>query len=464
MPISHASPLRASSFSLKTLAFISILCCAPPIFAQGPARQSASARSAAGLPAPSPQLVSELEEIYKDIHANPEIGFQERRTAKIAADWLRKRGFQVTEGVGGTGVVGLLRNGPGPMVMLRADMDALEMKEETGLPYASTKTTKNPEGEIVPVGHMCGHDMHVTWLMGATRVLAENRGRWKGTVMAVFQPAEEPGTGAAAMIKDGMMTRFPKPDIILGQHVLPMAAGTIGTRPGLLLSMSDQISVTFHGRGGHGSSPEKAIDPVVMAAASVMRLQTVVSRDLGITQGAVISVGQLNAGSSGNIIPSEATMELNVRSFDDGVRKTVLEGITRVVNAEAMASAAPKPPTITPLGRFPPTYNDAENTPRVVAALKQRLGDSAITEIIPASASEDFTIFARAWNVPSVYWAVGGVDPATYAKAEREGTLNDVPGNHSKWYAPVLNPTIPIGVDAMLAAATPWLAPSGDQR
>lgn len=459
MPISHASSFRASSLSLRSLAFVSILCCAPPTLAQGAAQRSASAQSAAGLPAPSSQLVSELEGIYKDIHANPEIANQERRTAKIAADWLRKRGFQVTEGVGGTGVVGVLRNGPGATVMMRADMDALEMKEDTGLPYASKKTTKNASGDEVPVGHMCGHDMHVTWLMGASRVLAENRKNWTGTVVAVFQPAEETGTGASAMVKDGMLTRFPKPDIILGQHVMPIAVGTIGTRPGLLLSMSDQLAVTFHGRGGHGSAPEKTIDPVIMAAASVMRLQTVVSRELGITEGAVVSVGLLNAGSSGNIIPSEASMELNVRSFDDQVRQTVLDGIKRVVDAEAMASNAPKPPTLTHLGRFPPTYNDEANTPRVIAALKQRLGDNAVSEIVPASASEDFSIFARAWKVPSVYWAVGGTDRATFEKAQKEGRTNEIPSNHSPWFAPVVSPTVSIGVNAMLAAATPWLTP-----
>lgn len=445
--------LRALSMSLA----LSALCLGAPAFVQAQVQAPQGERAA--LPSPSGDLLAQLETVYKDIHANPELAMQEQRTAGIAANWLRQNGYTVTEKIGGTGVVGLLRNGDGPTVLLRADMDGLAMRENTGLPYASKKTVTDKSGQQVPVAHSCGHDMHVTWLMGATRILAENKGRWRGTVMAVFQPAEESGEGALAMIKGGMLQRFPKPDVVLGQHVMPMPAGRVGTRPGLLLSMSDSYSVKLFGRGGHGSSPESTIDPVVMAAASVMRLQTIVSRELAITDGAVVTVGVLQAGTSGNIIPGEATLQLNIRTFNDQVRETVLSSIRRVITAESEASKAPKPPTFTAGSHFPPTYNDDAATTRVVAAIKARLGEGEVQQIIPASASEDFTHFARAWKVPSVYWAVGGVDRQTYAQAEKAGRVNQIPSNHSPEFAPVLNPTLRAGVDTMLAAAGAWLTP-----
>ena len=421
-------------------------------------------RSKQAIPGPPDDLLAKLESIYKDIHANPELAMQEHRTAGIAADWLRQYGYEVTDKVGGTGVVGLLRNGEGATVLLRAHMDALAMKEDTDLPYASKKFVTNKTGQETPVAHSCGHDMHVTWLMGATRILAENRDKWRGTVIAVFQPAEETGEGARAMVEDGIVKRFPKPAIVLGQHVMPMPAGQIGTRPGLLLSMSDTLEVTLFGRGGHGSSPASTIDPVVMAAASIMRLQTIVSREIGMTDSAVVTVGAMQAGSSGNIIPGEAVIRLNIRALDDRVRETVLSAIKRIVNAEAAASGAPKPPTFTAQDRFPPTYNDEAATRNVVDALKGRLGGDQVHEIIPASASEDFSEFARAWNVPSVYWAVGGTDRQTYAQAEKAGRMNELPSNHSPQFAPVLNPTLRVGIEAMLAAAEPWLATAGAKR
>ncbi len=412
------------------------------------------------LPAPGDELLAELEGVYKDLHANPELAMQEQRTAGIAAKWLRQHGYEVTEQVGGTGVVGLLRNGEGATVLLRADMDALPMEENTGLPYASTKVVTDPSGQQTPVAHSCGHDMHVTWLMGTTQILAENKDKWSGTVMAVFQPAEETGEGARAMVNDGMVERFPKPDIVLGQHVMPMPAGRIGTRAGLLLSMSDTWEVTLFGRGGHGSSPESTIDPVVMGAASVMRLQTIVSRELGMTDSAVVTVGAFQAGSSGNIIPDEAVLRINVRTVDEQVRDAVLASIKRIINAEAQASGAPKPPTFTVQNRFPPTYNDAAATRKLVQALMNRFGTEQVQEIPPASASEDFSEFARAWNVPSVYWTVGGTDPQLYAQAEQAGRTNEIPSNHSPQFAPVIHPTLRVGVETMLAAAGAWLTPA----
>ncbi len=464
-PILSALPINSArrlfAFLLPFVIGAVFVCCgiALPRVVHAQQQQDNQQAKQAMFPGPSDALLRELESVYKDIHANPELGMQEFRTAKIAADWLRKQGFEVTEKVGGTGVVGILRNGEGSTVLLRADMDGLAMKEDTGLPYASKKEAKDPTGALSPVAHSCGHDMHVTWLMGVTRMLAEHRNNWRGTVMAVFQPAEETGVGARAMIEDGMVKRFPKPDVVMGQHVMPLRAGQIGTRVGLLLSMSDSLEVKLFGRGGHGSSPEKTIDPVVMAAASVMRLQTVVSREVGISEGAVVTVGALQAGNIGNIIPNDATLRLNIRTFDEKVRETVLGSIRRIINAEAAASNAPKPPAYKEGQRFPPTYNDKVATPKVVDALKARFGADQVGEIVPASASEDFSWFARAWNVPAVYWAVGGTDPKLYDQLAREGRTNEIPSNHSPQFAPVITPTLSRGIEAMLAAAGPWLAP-----
>jgi amidohydrolase len=446
LPRTHVLPLPSVAASIV----LSVLCAAPPTTAQ----------ERAAIPGPSEDLLRQVEGIYKDIHANPELAMQEHRTAGIAAAWLRKQGYEVTEKIGGTGVVGLLRNGEGATVLMRADMDGLPMKEDTGLPYASKKLVKGESGEDVPVAHSCGHDMHVAWLMGATRILAENKGTWHGTVIAVFQPAEETGVGARAMVDDGMVKRFPKPDIVLGQHVMPNAAGQIGTRTGILLSMSDSLEVTLFGRGGHGSSPQATIDPVVMAAASVMRLQTIVARELAMTDGAVVTVGALQAGSSGNIIPSESLLRLNIRTFDEQVRERVLASIRRIINAEAAASGAPKSPTFTEQSHFPLTTNDEASTRKVVEALNRRRGNEQVQEIHPASASEDFSVFARAWKVPSVYWTVGGIDQQKYAKAEKAGSLNEIPSNHSPEFAPVIEPTLRVGIEAMLGAASAWLTPA----
>lgn len=431
-----------------------------PAFGQGVDPPSPAHREDA-LPGPSEEQLAQLEKIYEDLHANPELAMQERRTAGIVADWLRRSGYEVGEGVGGTGVVGMLRNGDGATVLLRADMDALPMKENTGLPYASTKTTADASGQQVPVAHMCGHDMHVAWLMGATQILAANRRAWSGNVIALFQPAEETGEGARAMVEDGLAQRFPKPDVALAQHVLPLRAGQVAIRSGLFLSQSDSLEVTLFGRGGHGSSPETTIDPVVMAAATVMRLQTVVSREIGATEGAVVTVGSVHAGSSANIIPDEAVLRLNVRTFDDPVRERVLASIRRIVEGEATTSGAPKPPAIAMLGRFPLTVNDEAATRKVEEALRRRLGAERVQPAGPTTASEDVSLIPRAWNAPLVYWAVGGIDPRRYDEAEKAGRLNQLPSNHSPEFAPVVSPTLRTGVEAMLAAAGAWLVPHG---
>jgi hippurate hydrolase len=412
------------------------------------------------LPDPSTALLAELEGIYRDVHVNPELSMQEWRTSGLAATWLRQHGYEVFEGVGGTGVVGLLRNGDGPTVLLRADMDALPIKESTGLPYASDRTGTDRFGQATSIAHACGHDMHIVWLMGATRILSENRSVWRGTVMAVFQPGEEIGKGARAMIEDGMVKRFPKPDVCLGQHVMPLSAGQIGWHIGTMLSAGDSWEVTLFGRGAHGSMPQKSIDPVVMAASAVMRLQTVVSREVAMTDAAVVTIGAMQAGMSENVIPDHALLRLNVRTFKDEVRTRVLGAIKRIVEAEATASGAPKPPTFSVLSEFPLTRNDAAATQKVVAAFEQHFGSEQVHEVGPATASEDFGLFGTAWDVPSVFWVIGGVDPETYRKALAAGKIDELPANHAPNFAPVIDPTLRTGVTTMLVAAGAWLGPT----
>jgi len=403
--------------------------------------------------------LDDLEALYKDIHSHPELSLQEKRTAGLAAERLKAADFEVTEGIGGTGVVGLLKNGDGPTVMLRADMDALPVKEATGLPYASTVTATDPDGNETPVMHACGHDMHVTWLAGATKLLAEAKDDWHGTVMAVFQPAEEIAAGAQAMIDDGLFKRFPKPDVILGQHVMPLSAGTIASRSGVVTSAGDSFQIRMFGRGAHGSMPQASIDPVVMAASTVLRLQTIVSREVAPSDAAVVTVGALQAGTKENVIPDEAVIKLNVRTFDENVRRHVLDAIKRIVNAESEASGAPKPPEITPLDRYDLVRNDDHATERVRDALHAHFGDERVTHTGPASASEDFGSFGVEWHVPSVFWFIGGVDPETYATAEREGRLSELPTNHNPRFAPVIHPTLETGVETLVAASCAWLAP-----
>src|SRR5271166_5169275 len=376
------------------------------------------------------KLLPDLEPLYKDIHAHPELSMHETRTAGIAADRLRKAGYEVTTGVGKTGVVGLLRNGEGPTVMLRADMDALPIAENTGLAYASKVTAADAEGNSVPVGHMCGHDMHVTWLVGAATLLSQARDAWKGTLMAVFQPGEETAQGAQAMIDDGLLKRFPTPDVVLGQHVVVGPAGTVAGSAGPITSAADSLQIRLFGRGAHGSMPQASIDPVVMAASVVLRLQTIVSREVAANDAAVVTVGVLQAGTKENVIP------------------------------EAEASGATRKPEITPLDRYPLNVNDETASNRIAAAFRGYFSADRVKHTGPAPASEDFGCFGTAWQVPSVFWFVGGNDPKTYAEAKAAGKLNELPVNHSPQFAPVLHPTLETGVEALVVGALAWLAAS----
>jgi amidohydrolase len=404
-----------------------------------------------------PSLLASLENAYKDIHSHPELSMQEHRTAGIAAKHLKDNGYEVTTGVGKTGVVGLLRNGDGPTVMLRADMDALPIREATGLHYASTVTGTDADGNTVPVAHSCGHDMHVIWLMGVSSLFSGQRDGWRGTLMAVFQPGEETAQGARAMIDDGLRTRFPKPDVVLGQHVMVGPAGTVAGSAGPITSAADSLQIRLFGRGAHGSMPQASIDPVVMAASTVMRLQTIVSRETAATDSVVVTVGVLQAGTKENVIPDDALIKLNVRTFDEGIRKHTLAAIERIAKAEAEASGAPRAPEITPLDRYPLNVNDKQSSDRVAAALRRHFGTDRVRHTGPSPASEDFGCFGTAWDVPSVFWFVGGTEPATYAKAKSEGRVNELPVNHSPAFAPVIHPTMETGIEAMSVAALAWL-------
>ncbi len=404
------------------------------------------------------KMLPELEALYKDIHAHPELSMQETRTAGIAADHLRAGGFEVTTEVGKTGVVGILRNGDGPTVMLRADMDALPIKEATGLPYASSVTATGPDGRSVPVAHSCGHDMHVACLIGATSLFTSSPHSWQGTLMAVFQPGEETAQGAQAMIDDSLFKRFPKPDVILGQHVMSLPSGRLDWRTGVVTSSADSLQIRMFGRGAHGSMPEASIDPVVMAASTVVRLQTIVSREVGPTDSAVVTIGVLQAGTKENVIPDDAIIKLNVRTFDSGIRKHVLAAIERIVNAEAAAAGAPKPPEITPLDRYSLVTNDVDATEKVVDAFRQNFPDGSVEQTKPTMASEDFGCFGAEWDAPAVYWFFGGDDPEVYDKAKKDGTLSGLPTNHNPRFAPVIHPTLQTGVKALVVAAHAWLA------
>jgi len=403
-------------------------------------------------------MTLDLEALYTDLHRHPELSFQETRTAGVVARELAELGIDFEEGIGKTGVIGTIRNGEGPVVWLRADMDALPVKELTGLPYASTARGTDPAGTDVPVMHACGHDLHVTCLLGALERLLKTKDEWSGTIVAVFQPAEEYGAGSQAMIADGALERFPKPDIVLGQHVTPLPAGTIGVRSGTQMAASDGLTVTLLGRGGHGSRPHSTIDPVVMAAATVMRLQTIVSREVDPRDVAVVTVGSIHAGLKNNIIPAEAKLELSLRYPDEDARARVLAKVERVVRAEAQASGADEEPVIEIDHSLPPTINDVHATAQLTLAFDRAFGEGTVVDPGMFTGSEDVSWFARESGAPLVFWFWGGIDQQKYADAKATDTIErDIPTNHSPYFAPVIQPTLGRGVDALVVAAREFL-------
>ena len=368
------------------------------------------------------------------------------------AGWLKDLGFEVSGGIATTGVAGVLRNGDGPTVLLRADMDALPVQEATGLGYTS---------QVHGLMHACGHDMHVTCLLGAASVLAASRADWSGSVIAVFQPAEETAAGAKAMVADGLFERVPLPDIVLGQHVAPLPAGMIGLRPGPSFAAADAMRIKLFGTGGHGSRPETTVDPVVMAAATVMRLQGIVSREVPATDMAVVTIGSVQAGTKANIIPDDAELLLSIRSYDPAVRATVLKAIERIVRSEAQTSGATEEPLIELTESAPAVINDVAATRRTRGALADVVGAERVVDPGPITGSEDVGVLASAARAPIVFWLLGGADPAVFAGASGLEDIASItaglPSNHSPLYAPAEDPTISIGTNALSAAAREWL-------
>ncbi len=410
-----------------------------------------------------------VEGFYVDLHKNPELSHQEHRTASAVAEWLRTSGFEVHTGVGGTGVVGLLRNGDGPTVMLRADMDALPVEEKTGLPYASTARGTDPEGDDVPVMHACGHDVHTACLVGAADLLAQARDRWQGTLMVVAQPAEETIDGALGMLRDGLYTRFGRPDVVLGQHVGPQPAGLVTHRPGVILAAGAVLRVRVHGVGGHASRPHTTVDPVVIAANIVTRLQTVVAREVSPGEMAVATVGVLRAGSKANIIPDEAYLEINTRALNAAVADQLHEAIRRIVKAEAAASGAPREPEVDIVQRAGTTENDPGSTGEVMAAHRAYFGDDYVIEMPePFTGSEDVGEFGLPGDprpVPYVYWFIGGTPHDVWQQAPGETPyekLSGVPSNHSPYFAPDREPTLRAGLASLTVAALTYLGTGTD--
>jgi hippurate hydrolase len=356
--------------------------------------------------------------------------------------------------------VAVLANGDGPRVLLRADIDALPVAEATGLPYASTVTATDHHGQVVPVAHACGHDMHATWMIGVATLLADHRDTWSGTAMLVLQPAEELGHGADAMIDDGLFERFGTPDVALGQHVAPAPAGMVFTRGGTMMAASDSLHITLHGRGGHGSTPHQTVDPAVMAASTVLRLHTIVSREVPPAETAVLTVGTVKVGTKENVISDRADLTVSVRSFKPHVRDRVLDAVARIAEGEAQAAGAPKPAEVSTLYSFPVLANDEDAAATVMAAFVGCFGSERAMEAPVATASEDFGIFGDRGGFPSVFWFVGGTDRERYLSALADGRVDqDIPSNHSPEFAPVQDPTIATGVEAMITAAMCWLAP-----
>jgi hippurate hydrolase len=386
-------------------------------------------------------IYPDIESLYIDLHRNPELAFQETQTAARLAARVKALGFDVATGVGRTGIVAVLKNGTGPTVMLRTELDALPVLEKTGLAFASTVVVKNAGGQAIPVMHACGHDIHMAAWAGTARLMVEHRDRWRGTLIMVGQPAEEGGGGAAAMLKDGLFTRFPRPDFALSLHDDDtMPAGVIGYHPGLFRAMSDNVAITVYGRGGHAAMPYNTVDPVVLASRIVLALQTVVSRENDPINPVVVTIGSIHGGTQANIIPDEVKLELSVRTFTSEVRTRTLSAIRRIAKGEAAAAGAPQEPLVAaPATARPPVFNDPGLTLRLAGALKKNLGEKNVTEMPAKMTSEDFAEYGVA-GVPSALLHIGAVDPARLAAARQSGI--PVPAPHSPEWAPEREPTL----------------------
>lgn len=410
-----------------------------------------------------PQL-GEYEELYKHCHSNGELSTQEKETAVLITAHLKKTSHEldIRTDIGGHGQIAIFKNGPGKTLLLRADIDALPVQEKTGLPYASTKTMLDTDGVVKPVMHACGHDFHITSMLGAVETLIAARSTWSGTIIFLFQPAEERGSGARAMVDDGLYDESkhacPIPDVVLGQHVFPLPAGRTGTKAGPLMSAADSFKVTIYGSGGHGSMPHRTIDPVVIASHIVVRLQTIVSREVPPDQIAVVTVGALQAGHTENIISDEAVLRINVRTFSTEWRDRILASIKRIVDAECMAGRCPKEATFEPSSSFPLTVNDGEVTATINKSFSAHFGDTHDPHIENVLGSEDFGILGSAIDRPTCFWFFGGHEAGPYEEKVKKGEEHTIPVNHSPFFAPVIQPTITTGIDALVVAALSYLS------
>jgi hippurate hydrolase len=418
-----------------------------------PARELVQARVAQECPS--------LIELYKHLHSHPELSFQEVQSAARVAEELRKAGCEVTTGVGKGGVVGVMRNGAGSTLLIRADMDALPVKEQTGLPYASTVIAKDAQGKDVPVMHACGHDIHMTWLVGAARVLAQIKDQWRGTVVFIGQPAEEAVGGALGMLEDGLFKRFPRPDFCVALHDdAELAAGTVGYTPGYSGANIDSVDITVYGVGGHGAYPHKTKDPVVLAAEIILALQTIPSREVKPGEPLVVTVGSIHGGTRRNIIPDEVRLQLTVRSYKEEVRQQTLAAIKRIARGQALAAGIPEDrlPEVKVTDEITPAlYNDPKLTERLMVALQAWFGAASLIQKPPSMGGEDFSEFGRTEpKVPICMMNVGGVSPKALKESQRTG--KPLPSLHSPLWAPVPEPTIKVGVTVMTADVLELLA------
>ncbi|SPF37886.1 Peptidase M20D, amidohydrolase [Candidatus Sulfotelmatobacter kueseliae] len=382
--------------------------------------------------------------LYLDLHQNPELSAHETQTAAKLAARLRSSGYDVTEHVGGTGVVAILKNGPGPTIMLRTELDALPVEEKTGLPYSSKVRTKDDAGHDVPVMHACGHDLHMAALLGTAEIMAHSKDTWHGTLMLIGQPAEETIGGAEGMVRDGLFTRFAKPDVAVALHVgNELPAGMVAITPGTYNTNADSVRIVIYGKGGHGAKPNTTIDPVVIAARTILALQTIVSREVNPGEMAVVTVGYVQAGTKNNIIPDQAEMGLTVRTFKQDVRKQVLAAITRITKAEAEAAGAPREPLTDRYEGTDSVYNNPALAERLRIPLEAALGKNNVVTAEPITPSEDFSVFV-AQGVPGFYFSLGGADPEKFAQAKATGTM--LPSNHSPLFAPAADPALRTGI------------------
>jgi amidohydrolase len=394
-------------------------------------------------------VYSDAHALYLDLHQNPELSAHETQTAAKLAARLRGSGYDVTEHVGGTGLVAILKNGAGPVIMLRTELDALPVEEKTGLPYASKVRSKDDAGRDVPVMHACGHDLHMAALLGTAEIMAHSKNTWHGTLMLIGQPAEETIAGAEGMLRDGLFTRFPKPDVAVALHVgNEFPAGVAAITPGVYNTNSDSVRITIYGKGGHGSMPQSAIDPIVIAARTILALQTIVSREIKPGEMAVVTVGYIQAGTKNNIIPDHAEMGLTIRTRKQEVRQQILAAIARIAKGEAAAAGAPREPSVERYEGTALVYNNPALAERLRAPLEAALGKDKVVTGEPITPSEDFSYFVNQ-GVLGFYFSLGGADPEKFAAAKAAGT--QLPSNHSALFAPDVDPALHAGIAAEVA-------------